>query len=368
MAEAPIPIRRVRRDGEVDILGEWRAATKDLALDRPGFPLTPAGNHKIEGDVPWVFDEMAPDGYLAARYATDFVELALPRERRVWTARNVLDVLQRYGADLSGNLVIGEMSFHQLCRRRSFEAAAPEMSDDDLRGYYPLVVDHLLKTPLTSSVGGSRPKMVLGGTVRPVIVKFTPPFRAPFGQRWSNLLRMEALAAQTLRSAGIDAVQSQYIEQEDRGYLEIVRFDRFPGGGRVGHVTLFNLGVALYGEASNPEVVVAGLVRDGHLPPEDAERFARQHAFSKAIANTDTHVGNYGLIMDDDGNARLSPAYDVLPMAFAPKHDELPDRLVKHTGPRDAATDELVQRLIAAVEADREISAEFRESWLRVVR
>jgi len=125
--------------------------------------------------------------------------------------------------------------------------------------------------------------------------------------------------------------------------------------------------MALYGEASNPVPVIAGLVRDGHIPPEDGDRFSRQHAFSKAIANTDAHLGNYGLLIDDEGNARLSPAYDVLPMALAPKDGGAPDRLVKHTGTRDAATDELVQRLIAAGEADQVISRNFRESWLRAV-
>jgi serine/threonine protein kinase HipA of HipAB toxin-antitoxin module len=113
--------------------------------------------------------------------------------------------------------------------------------------------------------------------------------------------------------------------------------------------------------------VIARLVRDGHLTAADEERFRRVHAFSKAIANDDAHLGNYGLMIDDGGKARLAPAYDVLPMSFAPKHDELPDRLVKHTGPRDADTDRLVQRLIAAVEADAGISAGFREAWLRVV-
>ncbi|HEY2028413.1 MAG TPA: HipA domain-containing protein [Myxococcales bacterium] len=236
------------------------------------------------------------------------------------------------------------------------------------------MIDDLLSARLESSVGGERPKLLVGtADGASLIVKFTPSLNDPFGPRWRDLLRVEALAAQTLRTAGIDAVKSRYVEVEDRGYLEIERFDRvkptrpFFGSGRVGHVTLFNLGMALYGEASNPEVVIAGLVRDGHLPPEDAARFARQHAFSRAIANTDTHLGNYGLLIDDDGNARLSPAYDVLPMAFAPKHDELPDRLVQHTGPRDAATDELVQRLIAAVEAEQGITREFREAWLRAV-
>lgn len=366
MAVEPIPIRRVRRDGQVDLLGEWRPTTKELALERSGFPLTRPGIHKIEGDLPWVFDEMAPSGYMARQFSRRYRELRLPRDRNLWSADQVLELISTRGAYLSGNLIVGEQSM-----RRCLSSPTMRMGEymPALRQAYASLIDDVLAEPLGSSVGGVRPKLVVGaadGTG--VIVKFTPPLSMPAGRRWPDLLRLEAMSADTLRTANMDAVESTYLERGDRGFLEIRRFDRLAGGGRIGHVTLYNLGVALYGEASDPVPVIAGLVHDSHLTPEDAERFTRVHAFSRAIANDDTHLGNYGLLIDDDGKARLSPAYDVLPMAFAPKHDELPDRLVKHTGPRDAQTDELVQRLIAAVEADQGISPGFREAWLRVVK
>jgi hypothetical protein len=365
-AAAPIPIRRVRRDGQVDLLGEWRPDSKELVLDQPGFPLTPPGVHQIEGNLPWVFDEMCPDGYLARQLTRRYPELALPKDRILWTARQVLQIVTGYGAYLSGNLIVGERS---MFRWLKVPPATP-MNDfrPTLVTAYPKLIDDVLADPQGSSVGGMRPKLVIGaedGTG--LIVKFTPQLSTLLGTRWADLLRVEGLAAEALRAQGIDAVRTRYVEDGNRGYLEIDRFDRLVGGGRVGHVTLFNLGAAVYGEASDPIPVVAGLVRDGHLPSEDQARFQRIHAFSKAIGNDDTHLGNYGLLIDDEGNARLSPAYDVLPMAFAPKHDELPDRLVKHTGPRDAATEQLVQRLIAAVEADAGISKAFKEAWLRVV-
>jgi hypothetical protein len=304
---------------------------------------------------------------MAGHFALGFPELRLSSDRRLWSAPDVLQVISSHGGNLSGNLLLGESSYREFLDTPHASPFGDYLAIQ--RGFYPHLIRDILDRRLPSSVGGERPKLVIGSPDgRGAIVKFTPPLTDHFGRRWADLFRMEAIAAATLRQQGFDAAESRYVEAHGRGFLEIERFDRLAGGGRVGHVTLFNLGVAVYDEASDPEIVIAGLVRDGHLPTEDAERFARQHAFSKAIANTDTHLGNYGLLIDDDGNARLSPAYDVLPMAFAPKHDELPDRLVKHTGPRDAATDELVQRLIAAVEADKDISAEFRESWLRVVR
>lgn len=120
-----------------------------------------------------------------------------------------------------------------------------------------------------------------------------------------------------------------------------------------------------YSEMANPAAVVAGLVRDGHLPREDQQRFALQDAFSAAIGNTDTHQGNYGLLLDDAGRARLAPAYDVLPMAFAPRHDELPDRLVApFAAAPDRAVAALVEHLAEVVRADAAIDPALREAWL----
>ncbi|HEX4382518.1 MAG TPA: HipA domain-containing protein [Myxococcales bacterium] len=366
-AAAPIPIRRVRRDGQVDLLGEWRPDSKELVLDQPGFPLTPPGVHQIEGELPWVFDEMCPDGFLAMQFARSFPELRLPERRELWSALDVVNVVSQQGGDLSGNLVVGKESLEGRAASTRYGPFLLRPAEE-LRPLYAAMIDDLLTKPVKSSVGGARPKLVLrleGG--RGLIVKYSPPVSTIMGARWADLLRFEAHAAATLRVEGIDAVESQFLELDGRGFLEIDRFDRFSSWGRMGHVTLHALGAALYGEGSNPVPVVAGLVRDKVLPAEDEDRFRRVHAFSKAIANGDTHLGNYGLLIDDEGRSRLSPAYDVLPMAFAPKHDELPDRLVKRTGPRDAATEQLVQRLIATVEADAGISKELKEAWLRVV-
>lgn len=65
---------------------------------------------------------------------------------------------------------------------------------------------------------------------------------------------------------------------------------------------------------------------------------------------------------------RLAPLYDVLPMAFAPRSDELPD---EYLAPRalDAAPEVApwVSRLAALVASDDELSPAFQERWLRHV-
>jgi HipA-like C-terminal domain len=45
--------------------------------------------------------------------------------------------------------------------------------------------------------------------------------------------------------------------------------------------------------------------------------------FGALIANTDRHMGNLACIDRYDGRFELAPIYDMLPMRFAPTHDEI---------------------------------------------
>ncbi|MBS2024345.1 MAG: HipA domain-containing protein [Deltaproteobacteria bacterium] len=355
-------IRRVRSTGEVDVLGWWRPRTKTLELERAGFPLLGPGTHVVEGDHPWVFEDMAPDGYLATQFARWFPELGLPPKRDLWAASDVLRVLTTYGNDLPGNLLIGDESLERFREQRKL----PPLDLVQLRTHhYPRFVAMALSERAGSSVGGARPKLVVDvGDGTGLIVKFSPPLSTAPGRRWASLLRMEALASNVLGASTISAVRAASWSIGGREYLEVERFDRLLGGGRRGHVTLYNLGIALFETYADPEPVIDGLVRAGHLSATDARIFARIHAFSHAIGNDDTHLGNYGLIIDDNGRASLAPAYDVLPMAFAPKHDELPDdRVGPFAKPADAPTQELVRHYAELVDADTDLDPDFKKLW-----
>ncbi|MBL8957064.1 MAG: HipA domain-containing protein [Myxococcaceae bacterium] len=92
------------------------------------------------------------------------------------------------------------------------------------------------------------------------------------------------------------------------------------------------------------------------------------HEFSLAIGNTDAHLGNCGLTFDERGRASLAPAFDVLPMVFAPRNDELPDAYVTpRATPIPDRARPLVEDLARRVDADPDISPAFKALWLRYV-
>ena len=66
------PIAIVREDGALEELGRWMPAEHVLELDRPGFPFLAVGRHAIEGDLPWLFWDMCPSGFLGRRFTQQF--------------------------------------------------------------------------------------------------------------------------------------------------------------------------------------------------------------------------------------------------------------------------------------------------------
>lgn len=356
----PTPIRRVRTDGSVDLLGHYLHRERRLTLSSDGFPLHGPGEHEVEGDLPWALQDMAPAGYLARRFATWFPELHLPSDPRLWDADDAFRAVRERGHDLPGNLVVGEESW------RRYGRANGRVPRDRARDHYLALVDDALVDERGSSVGGDRPKFTLRlADGAGLIVKFTPPLDTLLGRRWADLLRLEAHCAATLRSHGLPTVQAEYVELGGRGFLEVERFDRLPGGGRRGAVTLFWLGASRYGEDRDPLLVVERLRAEGHLTDEDVPRLSLVHRFSASIGNTDAHLGNYALTIGDQGQVSLAPFYDVLPMIFAPRHDELPDARIGGHAP-SAAPDVrvLVDDLVARISADGALDPALVQRWL----
>jgi hypothetical protein len=354
------PIYRVRESGAVDRLGEWVHAERRLVLELPGFPFLAPGEHRLESDLPWVFWDMCPAGYLGRQYQRRLPDLALGPDPTRWSADEVLRALSTHGHELSGNLIVGDKSLEQFRAWRFDGRQAPEQLDALLREAFVPGAE--------SSLGGERPKLVASSADGAgYLMKFSPPPTSPQGVRWGDLLRVEDHCTKVLSFFGISAVRATAGTTHGRTTLHVRRFDRLQNRGRVGAATLYWYAMDALGDvAIAAPRVVQTLVEAGHLSAEAADVCALVHAFSAAIGNTDAHLGNYGLLFDEDGRSSLAPIYDVLPMVLAPRHDELPDlHLTVRTLPVDRRVSAWVEELVVRVERDPGVTGGFKDVWRR---
>lgn len=128
-----ILISCVRPDGQVERLGSWDGQRRALELTAPGFPFLPLGRHVLEGELPWVFRDMCPSGYLGRRLAARAELPGLGPNPRHWMAADVLRVLQAAGSDLGGNLLVGQEAVRAFEARTFDPRAVGELLDDVLR-------------------------------------------------------------------------------------------------------------------------------------------------------------------------------------------------------------------------------------------
>ncbi len=368
-----VPIFQIRADGSDTPLGEWVHEEHRLVLSRPGFPLFPPGEHVLGSELPWVFWDMCPTGYMGRSFFRRVHELALPPDPQLWSARDALRALSHFGQDLSGNLIVGDASLARWHGLRQSRQQLPPRAAVTSERMTAIVDEHLaqLEGPpggnaAPSSLGGERPKFIQWNPDgADELVKFSPPRSTLLGQRWWDLLHVEELCSAVLRAHGYCAVEARTERAGERALLFVRRFDRRPGFGRRGATTLYWYAMERLGDpaVSAPQVVDV-LVADGHLASDDGTTVAQVHEFSAAIGNNDAHLGNYGLVFDDDGATELAPFFDILPMALAPRNDELPDsRLVPLKTQRRHLP--MVDDLIARVVAQPHVSREFVTTWLQ---
>ena len=104
------------------------------------------------------------------------------------------------------------------------------------------------------------------------------------------------------------------------------------------------------------------------ITPETLRSIQRRHAFGGLIGNTDMHFANLAFWFDDTVPFRLAPAYDMLPMQWAPAAGgELAPQTLNLRPPLPAnVTDWLIaagwaEEFWSRVAADDHVSAEFAE-------
>lgn len=303
-AFAAVPVFRVSEAGQIRELGR-------LVPVRPaGFVMIQTDGVTLHSDgLPWWLFDMRPQGYLGRAYAAAHAaSLGLPANPERWDDSDVLRALVVQGHDAVGNLLIGEAA------RERFLAMPLPLAVDRATAYPALARAASAGELPGSSAGGEQPKFCACSARGQVLVKFTVADDNPVSERWRDLLLAEHLALAVL------GVETEVFDFAGQRFLEIPRFDRIAPLGRLGVLSLRALDAEFVGDATAPwPVLVRRLAAAGHVAAEAVPEAALRWAFGTLIGNTDMHAGNLSFINRHGRPYQIAPAYDILPMGFAPR-------------------------------------------------
>lgn len=318
------PVYRIDTQGNAGLFGDLTALHGDACLFRadtkPDWLRGEFADGHFPG-IPWFLGDMRPQGFLGRQFAHRMAaDLGLPEDLHLWGADAILTALLLRGADVPGNLVLGDRALRQ--------AQQPETSVATPAGraaaYAKLADAAMAGEIFGSSAAGEQPKFTTciedgDGRLRHVLIKFTERTPGnPVAQRWADLLVAEHAAAQVLIAHGHASVETKLIPADGRLCLETTRFDRVGRTGRVGTVTLAAWSDAHDGRRDN-WAAAAQRMQDRHwISAETARQVQLRWWFGQLIGNTDMHFGNLTFYLGDALPLRLAPSYDMLPMRYAP--------------------------------------------------
>jgi hypothetical protein len=243
-----------------------------------------------------------------------------------WTDLELLTTLTGFGANLPGNLILGDGRALENCQALKIASASGDYGNTTPE-CFPEYAQRALEEDeaFGSSAGGEQPKFttMVAGTQedapRAVIVKFSPRVTTPTGRRWADLLYAEHIANEVLRDVGVATAKTRTFHLDQRVFLESERFDRIGPTGRRGLVSLRALDAANLGLGQGNWAKAARKLHAGKwISAGDCERMIRLHCFGELIANTDMHWGNLSFFLPEKSPYPLAPVYDMLPMRFRP--------------------------------------------------
>ncbi len=276
--------------------------------------------------------DMRPSGFMGRAFAARYPELPVPDRVDDWSDEHTIAALALRGEDLPGNLIVGDESL-----QRWYDNPPPASTRDE----YPALADAATAGDVRgSSVGGERPKFGAFVDGRHVMIKYVGR-GGPVAERWQDLLAMEAIALTVLAEGGYPASTAQLIDTPTHRFLEVERFDRVGERGRLAIMTL----AAVHPRATDSWAQAGRrLLAARMLSVQDASRLQLNEAFARLIANTDRHHYNVALFpqLRGEGEAmsvagrrfELAPAFDQLPMLYAPTSDgQLPARAFTSPAP-----------------------------------
>lgn len=362
------PIYRIDATGRAEAWGTLEAYHRAWRMTWTGAtPAWAAHFSDPEGiweGFPFFLGDIRPQGFLGRAILRRISRThRLPDDLRHWEDDDTLIYLASCGEDMPGDMVVGDDCLRRALAFQLTPAAESTIAPHEAPARYPdLAARAATDPPPGSSAGGENPKFLAtlqeGSERRQVLVKFSPPMSQAMGRRWADLMAMEFHAQSILAEAGLAEPGHRLLDAGDRRFLEVPRFDRTTHGGRNGVVSLEALhGSAIGGNPGDWTNRVLDLEQVGLVSTAAVRNTRRLQAFGELIGNTDMHAGNLAFRLTDSLPFELTPAYDMLPMLWAPgPQGELIDRIFAPQPP-----------VPAAAEAWREMLSLAREFWSRVI-
>jgi hypothetical protein len=321
----PIPVYSVRPAGQAPrhLVDLHPVAPDGFYVEEMGA----AGASGFVDDLPWFLANLRPDGYLGRLTARAHRDLGLPTDILRWSADHVLQYATRHGWNLPGALIAGEEAFRRFVE---LAGAPPDRVEASVRPeVYPVwAADVLAVGPAGSSAAGEQPKLLAtvdhGSRLTPVLVKFSPPLDDAKAVRTADLLVAEHVAHEVLAQRGHPAARSTVLHAGRRVFLEVERFDRDGPEHRRGVVPLGPVDGALVGsDLGRWSTTTAALLARGLLTEADHREVRWREVFGDLIANSDMHPNNLSLWLDDLTIAGVAPSYDMLPMRYSVRNQEI---------------------------------------------
>lgn len=334
----PLPVFQVDEQGGSEQVGRLNLAYPDgsvFELDAQSlWPLDDSMHDGWFDGLPYFLQDLRPDGFLGRQFARAHGQvLQLGEDPRQWSDDDAMYALSLLGADQSGNFIVGEVAFRRWLDQIQQPPACLEETQV-LDAYIERAQRAMQDGNIGSSAAGEFPKFTalrtLNGAPTHVLVKFSGSDNSAGTQRWSDLLVCEHLAAQTIATVpGLTAEQTSILKAGDRTFLEAIRFDRHGSRGRSGLCSWAAFNYGWFGLPGRPWTEgAARLLERGLIDRDTAQAINRLWHFGQLIGNTDMHDGNLSFepqVSAATTSLKLAPAYDMLPMLYAPQRGvELP--------------------------------------------
>jgi len=312
-----LPLSMVDSNGNTSVIayirplnhgGFFVEPTKDISLMLLG-----DNRDGLYDGLPYFLYDLRPQGFLGRQIAQRIASQSedFPSDPRNWTNNHIGRYLISNGEDLPGNLIFGEQSLLRV-RRKPF---AVSQSD-----YFEIADKVIEGEPIGSSAGGEQPKFTVfnSDTQTHVIVKFSLKDDNKVAERWHDILISEYHASKIINDNIFPTAETKLFEMQGRLFLETNRFDRLGEFGRSSMISLKSIDEEFIGFGHNWAKVMRELFNKKMISERDALSAESLWLFGQLINNSDMHLGNLSLALEDD-SFRLLPVYDMCSMGFAPK-------------------------------------------------